>query len=174
MAIDEKKVKQINKELSAGLTSKAIARLQGMIFANPDELAYRNMLGEIYYSVHWLEKAGQYWYLGPRDDERKTVAVSAFENHHGNSAFQSLSTLKFWGDVASLTKEVQAIYRNLEERSLVENGAVPKFDKKGRKADEEHQAGLTDRLIGAGCLAITIAVLLLSLLGLITLVRWMF
>jgi hypothetical protein len=173
MSINQKKLNQISQEIQAGKISKAISRLEGLIRFNPNEQIYREKLGEIYYSVKWLERAGKYWFLTEREF-RKEKAIKIFENQHGNSATQILTALKFRGDVDKLPQEVRSIYRRLEQESLSVNRYIPKYSTNEKRPRLEYSETMIDKLWSFGCLLVFVIIIGLAIIGTIDVFRWIF
>lgn len=171
MAVNTNKIEQINREFEAGLISKAISRLEGLLGNDQNETIYREKLGKIYHSVNWLEKAGEYWFLTKRSPE-KADAIKAFVDGNGNSATRILTVLKFRGDVDKLPEAVRAIYSALESESAASNGYIPKYSSDQRKPKYDHVQSNTDRFFTAGCIFIGIATAVSAVIGLITIVSW--
>ncbi|MEM1357015.1 MAG: DUF6584 family protein [Bacteroidota bacterium] len=171
MAVNPDKIEQIDREIEAGLISKARSRLEGLLGNDPNETLYREKLGELYYSINWLEKAGEYWFLTKRSP-RKSIPIKAFSDNNGNSATRILTVLKFKGDVDKLPEDVMEISRALESESATSNGYVPRYYSSRNGPKHNRPKSKLDGLFMVGCIFMAVAIAASAIVGLITIVKW--
>jgi hypothetical protein len=171
MSINKSKLDQIELEFKSGLVTKAISRLEGLSHNNPNEILYREKLAEIYFSVNWLEKAGENWYLTSRT-HFKIKSIELFEKQNGSSATQILTVLKFRGDVEKLPKDLKTIYRNLESESLKINGYVPTYSLGKKQPHYKATESTNDKLFTIGCISVIALIIIFTIIGFIAFLKW--
>lgn len=76
---------RVTADIERGDLGKARDRLEGMIDGYPASLAVREQLGDVYWRLHYPERAGKHWYLSESTRPEMDQAKQAFEaRHHGD------------------------------------------------------------------------------------------
>ncbi|MEM9545330.1 MAG: DUF6584 family protein [Bacteroidota bacterium] len=171
----QEKLKSVQKDIAKGLKSKAMDRLHGLIQAHPSELAFRKELGRLYLSVDWKEKAGLYLLLSETPTEKEKEAIEIYRKSVHNSAYEILHSLKFKGDRQHINLKALEILEKLEERSLEENGIVPRFHHLNpNKTKREYTVKNSFKEnLGLGCVVVVLISLpIFAIIGLIQVIKW--
>lgn len=175
MAI-EQTLNKIERDIVSGDYGKARDRLHGLIATYPNDLSLRRKLGEVYWQLQYPAMAGRYWYLEEDKSPDMVAACHVFEQWCGDNSFQILLSLKFRGDLASIDSAfAEQTLRALQSRVQEEYGYHVAFGKRGV---EKYQwtPVRKPRLVVAGvaCAVAVLAGLGLMVVGLVTVVNWIF
>ncbi|MBT2701193.1 DNA helicase [Bacillus sp. ISL-40] len=160
--IPAKTLKKIEEDIKNDDLGKARDRLHGLISTNPNELELRRKLGDIYFLLKYPSMAGRYWYLEENKTPEMVKACAAFEKSEGNDPSRISTALKFKGN----PEIIQKLQLN--------QGYSPIKDKVKEKLVEEPTETLGDKLVTIGCISILILTFSFTLIGIITIFRWIF
>ncbi|AOH57462.1 DNA helicase (plasmid) [Peribacillus muralis] len=160
--IPVKTIKKIEEDIEKNDLGKARERLHGLISTYPNELELRRMLGDIYFKLKYPSMAGRYWYLEKHKTSQMVQACILFEKSMGNDAFRISRALKFKGDRdilirLELDQVISPIHNKVKENLM-------------KQPDDE----LKDKLVIFGCFSIIILTFLFALLGVYSLLNWIF
>lgn len=91
-------LERARRDLSAGRHDLARDRVTGFLYTlhrrgDYDQAAYL-LLGDIYFEMHDLPRAGAAWLLTERQDENSTRAIEAFHKRFGTDAANILKLIK--------------------------------------------------------------------------------
>jgi hypothetical protein len=175
MAI-EQTLNKVERDITSGDYGKARDRLHGLIATYPNDLSLRRKLGEVYWQLQYPAMAGRYWYLEEDKSPDMIAACQAFERWCGDNSFQILLSLKFRGDLASLDSAfAEQTLRALQSRVEEEYGCHVTFGKRG--AEKYQWTPVRKPRHVAACVVCVVAVLAglgLMVVGLVTVVNWIF
>jgi len=157
-----KTLKKIEDDIKKNDLGKARDRLHGLSSTYPNELELRRKLGDIYFSLKYPSMAGRYWYLEENKTPEMIKACAAFEQSEGNDPYRISRALKFKGNPEIILK-----------LQLVQ-GYCPIQDKVKEKLVEEPTETLGDKLVTIGCSSILVLTFCFTLIGIITIFRWIF
>ena len=172
----EQTLEKVEQDIASGDYGKARDRLHGLVSTYPDALSLRRRLGEIYWELRYPAMAGRYWYLEEDTSPDMLAACEAFEQSCGNSSLQILLSLKFQGDVESIHSEsAKDKLLTLQSRVRDQHGLVIEFGKKGtEKYQGTERSATTGRALLVGFAAVSVLAIVLALIGLSTVIRWLF
>jgi hypothetical protein len=175
----EQTLEKIEADIRLGNPYKARDRLHGLIASYPDNLSLRKKLGDVYWQLQYPAMAGRYWYLEQDKTPEMVSACAEFERFCGHDPLRMLFALKFRGDLNAMQNTFAGeVLISLHERARKGNSVYVDFQKKGadryiwNRHPEPHP--LFDRIRNIACSGVMIIALLLLLLGLWTMVRWIF
>ncbi len=174
-------LKKIDQEIAASDYGKARERLHGLLSTYPDDLMLRRKLGEVYWKLHYIQRAGCYWYLEEEKTPEMLSACRSFERACGHDPLKILLALKFRGNVDAIQGEFAGrTLLGLHEQARRTHRNYVDFRHKG--AEKYHQPGqardrasrYAGRLWLIGCGVIILLVLALAAFGALSLFRWIF
>jgi hypothetical protein len=180
--MNKETLSRIENDIASGNLGKARDRLHGLLATYPDALELRRMLGDVYARLQQPAMAGRYWYLEEKSPEM-VKACQAFENSCGHDPVQMLLALKFRGDIAAICDTFAgSTLLALQEQGEKERDLRIEFGRRGREKyryrwDTGRRSG---RVIegtiwqGVGCLLIVLIVLALAIVGLVSVLQWLF
>ncbi|WP_396020320.1 DUF6584 family protein [Bacillus sp. ISL-34] len=160
--IPVKTIKKIEKDIEKNDLGKARDRLHGLISTYPNELELRRKLGDIYFALKYPSMAGRYWYLEKNKTSEMVKACILFEKSLGNDPFRISRALKFKGD------------REILIRLELDKVISPIQNKVKENLMEQPDDVLKDKLVIFGCFSIIILTILFALLGVYSLLNWIF
>ncbi|MFE4709084.1 DUF6584 family protein [Peribacillus simplex] len=160
--IPVKTIKKIEEDIEKNDLGKARDRLHGLISTYPNELELRRKLGDIYFALKYPSMAGRYWYLEKNKTSEMVKACILFEKSLGNDAFRISRALKFKGD------------REILIRLELDQVISPIQNKVKENLMEQPDDVLKDKLVIFGCFSIIILTILFALLGVYSLLNWIF
>ncbi|MEQ8475846.1 DUF6584 family protein [Fulvivirga sp.] len=173
----EEKLDKINAEIEAGLKLKSADRLRNLINEYPNELHIWERLAELYYESGFLDAAGRYWILTEPTDSRIKKATEIYLDSVNHSGTQILQDITFRGDKSALPDYARKKLDEFEIDSKLKSKYVPTFkpkqSKKGHQ-NSKYKETLQSKLIGWAIGAILILIILLTIIGFITVIRWLF
>ena len=167
-------LKTVRREMDEGDLGKARDRLQGLLSTYPDDLEIRRLLGEVYWKLRQPAMAGRYWYLEPATTPEMEQALGAFEKEHGGASITMIQAIRFRGHVDDLDSDyARDQLLTLEERCRKIHRRVPVYG--ARRSDgTQHTVSAGHTLsLGLTCL-ILLTVLALIVIGLVTILNWIF
>lgn len=173
----KEKIAKIDSEIENGLKFKAADRLRNLIQENPNEIELWNRLAELYFESGFLDAAGRYWILTEPTDDRIKKSVEIYEKSVNNSGYQILQDIVFRGDKSKLSKFAQKKLSELELDSKQKANYVPKFNpKKNKERAKKGSPKMTfrDKLTVYPIVGIFIFLAICSIIGVITVVKWIF
>lgn len=167
---------KVEYDLQHGDLGKARDRLHGLMLAYPDDLALRVKLAEIYWDLQQPAMAGRYWYLVENKTPEMVRAIEAFEKKEGNRPLQIARALNFSGDIEQIEgtypalkiAELMAVVKEKHSEDVLLG--LPGMPPKPKRLNMRHGGPGT----GFGCWVAFIFVSCLILIGLITVVGWIF
>ena len=171
----EEKLKSVKKDIKKGLKSRAMNRLQGLINAYPNEIAFREELGKLYLSVDWKEKAGLHLLLSDTTDKFENEAIKAYKNSVNNSGHKILVDLKFKGEKEVIPEYSKNVLEGLEQKSLKETKTIPKFlhvPPNGLVRGNTIKENWKDKLGLILIMTLVVSILILIVIGIIQVVKW--
>lgn len=171
------KLKKIDIEIENGLKFKAANRLRNLIQENPDAIELRNKLAELYYQSGFLDAAGKYWILTEPTDDRIKKCVQIYEKSVNNSGYQILQEIVFRGDKSKLSVYAQKKLTELEYDSKEKVNHIPKFYPKNNKSKQKsakNKSTIKDRIIEFIFFSVLISIVLLIIIGIVTVIKWLF
>ncbi len=169
----EEKIGRVDNDLDKGLKKRAIDRLHGLIKTYPDELAFRTKLGHIYLDIGFKDSAGQFFVLEKDRTNEMDEAVTIYLDSVNRSGWKILNDIQFQGDKGNLNDFAKQRLTEFEEWSQKETGRIPTFRKKRIGLPRTKQKGTWDFdavLIFGGL----VSVVILTIIGLVTVIRWIF
>ena len=173
----EQTLKKIEYDISTENCRRARDRLHGLILTYPDNLSLRRKLGDIYWKLQYPEMAGRYWYLEEDKSPTMTTACAVFERTFGNDPLHILIALKFRGDIKSIEdtfpgRTLLALHTQAKQK----HGYYVDFQK--QKAERYIQRASNksrhDKMLGIGCIVGLVIGIGLMIVGLVTVVAWLF
>jgi hypothetical protein len=167
---------KIERDIASGDYGKARDRLHGLIATYPDNLALRRKLGKVYWQLQYPAMAGRYWYLEEDKSPDMVAACKAFERSCGNSSLQMLLFLKFRGDLESIDSVfARQTLRTLQSQVKEKYGYYITFGKRGAEKYQWTPARKPrDVVVGVACVVAVLVGLGLMLVGLVTVINWLF
>lgn len=174
--VNEETLNRIESDIASGDYGKARDRLHGLIATYPDALALRRRLGDVYAQLQHPAMAGRYWYLEEGRSPGMDAACRAFEQSCGDDPVQMLLALKFRGDVEAIADTFAGrTLLALQERAKAEQDCTIGFGKRGRdKYQYASQQTAMSKWLLAGCLLGALASLGLMVVGLVSVIQWIF
>ena len=169
----EEKIGRVDNDLDKGLKKRAIDRLHGLIKTYPDELVFRTKLGHIYLDIGFKDNAGQFFILEQDRTNEMDKAVTIYLDSVNKSGWKILNDIQFQGNKDNLNEFAKQRLTEFEEWSKKETGRIPTFRKKKIGLPRTKQTGTWDMtavLIFGGL----ISVVILTIIGLVTVLRWIF
>ncbi|MDC7122286.1 hypothetical protein OMK64_12130 [Cellulomonas fimi] len=144
----------------------ARTRLRSLVQSKPQDLLVRERLADVYRHEGASVEAGRWSYLS---EERVEREVTAYERACGRDPVRIMRGLRWTGTESDATTEV-AQERLREVKAAAESKAGKKLDwsSRGRDTDDPWWQDV----FGLGCGAALLLVLVLSVIGAVTVVRW--
>lgn len=175
-SVNEKTLNRIEGDIASGDYGKARDRLHGLIATYPDALTLRRRLGDVYRQLQHPAMAGRYWYLEEDRSPEMDAACGAFEQSCGDDPVQMLLALKFRGDVEAIADTFAGrTLLALQERAKEERDCTIGFGKRGgEKYQYTSQQTAMGKWLLAGCLLGALACLGLMVVGLVSVIQWIF
>ncbi|WP_437371865.1 DUF6584 family protein [Maribacter litoralis] len=173
----KEKLEKIDSEIENGLKFKASDRLRNLIQENPNETQLWNKLAELYYESGFLDSAGKYWILTEPTEERIKKSVEIYEKSVNHSGYQILQDIVFRGDKSKLSNYAKNKLTELESNSKEKANYVPKFlPKKNKQRAKNGSPKMTfkDKLISYSIGAVFIALVVCMIIGIVTVIGWLF
>ena len=173
----KEKLNKIDSEIENGLKFKASDRLKNLIQENPNETQLWNKLAELYYESGFLDSAGKYWILTEPKEERITKCVEIYEKSVNYSGYQILQEITFRGDKKRLSEFAQKKIAELESDSKKKTDYIPEFKPKTNKLKrkkENSNMTFKDKLTVYPVIGLFIFLAICSIIGVITLLKWVF
>lgn len=171
MTVDEK-LRQVDLDLEKGFKKRAIDRLNSLIKAHPNELTFRRKLGQIYLDIDFLDKAGQYLILEKDLTDKMIRAVDIYLDSVNKSGYKILNDIQFQGDKNLIPDYARQKLIELELWSKNETGTIPKFKKFKKRIQSKRTTGWD--LTGVIVVSVFILIIVLTIIGLVTVVKWIF
>ena len=173
MALEET-FARVSQDIERGDLGKARDRLEGLVAAYPDELAIRDRLGDVYWRLQYLERAGRHWYLFESTRPEMDAAKQAFESRYGGDAWLMLDALGYHGGLESLSGTyADGVIRDLARRARVSPGKLETALR--RRNPNESVAPPVEpwwtRLVPIALMTVLVLMLVLSCIGTITTVE---
>ena len=171
------KLLKIESDLKKGLKYKAADRLRNLINECPDELGLRNNLAELYYYAGFLDQAGKYWIFEESNKPHIKQCVKLYRESVNNSGNQILKDVIFKGSKEDLDDYALRILLELEKDSELKTNSVPRFyrrETKKERASINKQQTLQKKIIEKFVIGFLIAIPVLSIVGLISIIMWLF
>jgi len=169
-------LRKVEYDIQNGNLGLARDRLHGLMLSYPDDLSLRVKLAEVYWKFQQPVMAGRYWYLVEERSPEMEAAVQAFEKMQGHNPLRIMRALKFQGELSGIEgsyagrviSDLMEIVkdRHNEEILLGLPGMPPKI----KESNMRHGGQGSD----FGCWIVFIIVMCLILIGLITVVGWIF
>jgi hypothetical protein len=172
----EKTLRRIEQDIVSGDYGKARDRLHGLLGSYPHDLSLRRMLGDIYWHLQYPVMAGRYWYLEEEKTPAMSVACAAFERSCGSDPVQILLALKFKADLGPLrgTHAGQTLVA-LQAQAKDRYGYQVEFGQSGRgRYQYSRQFKVRGKVLLLGLLVALAAALGLMVVGLATVLQWLF
>lgn len=157
-----KTLNKIEEDIKNDDLGKARDRLHGLISTYPDELELRKKLGDIYFKLKYPSMAGRYWYFEENKTPEMLHACAKFEKSVGNDPCKISRALKFKGDKMIL-KRLQGLPLDYS----IKNKVIEKLV-------EEPADTWNDKLVSIGCISILILIFFCVLIGIYTILGWIF
>ena len=164
-------------EFENGLRYKATDRLRNLIQENPNNIELRNKLAEFYYKSGFLDSAGKYWILTEPTDDRIRKCVEVYEKSVNYSGNRILTELVFRGEKSKLPKYAQQKLTELELDSKKKVNHIPKFYPKSnmqKSNNSENKNNFKGKLIGLIFFSALALIIILIIVGLISVINWLF
>ena len=172
----EETLKRIEGDIASGNYGKARDRLHGLIATYPDVLALRRRLGHVYGQLQYPAMAGRYWYLEENRSPEMDAACRVFEEACSDDPVQMLRALKFRGNFEAIADTFAGrTLLALQTRAREEQGYTIELGKTGKeKQQHTSQQSTVSGWLVAGCLFAVLASLALMVVGLVTIIQWIF
>ncbi|MBI4338369.1 MAG: hypothetical protein HY680_00270 [Chloroflexi bacterium] len=106
---------RVEADVERGDLGKARDRLHTLVHDNPNDLALRARLAEVYHRLQFPAMAGRYWYLWEHRTPEMKAAVAAFERSCGSDPLLMLSAIKFRGDLSQVSDHAKGRLTLLQE-----------------------------------------------------------
>ena len=173
------KLEKIDSEIENGLKFKASDRLRNLIQENPTETQLWNKLAELYYESGFLDSAGKYWILTEPTDERIKKCVGIYEKSVNYSGYQILQEITFRGDKKKLSEFAQKKLAELESDSKKKTNYVPEFKtrtnkQKVKEKNRNSKMTFKDKMAIYPIIGTFIFLAICSIIGIITVIKWIF
>ena len=156
-------------------------RLHGLMMSYPDDLSLRVKLAEVYWKLQQPVMAGRYWYLVEEKSPEMEAAVQAFEKMQGHDPLRIIRALKFRGDLSAIVdtyagqiiSDLMSIVKekHSEETLLGLPGMPPKIKTPRAGYGHKHKDPIGCWIVG---IAVFISAIALLIIGLITIIGWLF
>lgn len=159
---------RIQQEIAEGKLGIARDRLHGLVQAYPLDFSLRSLLGDVYWKLGYPREAGRFWFFDLDPDADKRAAIAMFVEECANDPARIFLRLK----LRCSPEEIAASgVRETVDRLVDEcrrqgkpiktwQGSEPISPKTGWFA--------------IGCYAVSILILVLTVIGLATVLNWMF
>ena len=172
----EETLERIEKDIAAGDCGKARDRLHGLLTSYPQDLELRCKLGDVYWRLQYPAMAGRYWYLEEAKSATMTAACTVFERSCGSDPAQMLLALKFKGDLAPLHESYAgSMLLALQAQARERSGYQIEFGRSGKERYQyTRQFKSRGKVLLLGLLAVVAVVLGLMIVGLATVLQWIF
>lgn len=168
-------LQKLHRDINRGAKMKATLRLRSAINFEPNNLSYRNLLGDLYYEAGFLDEAGKFWILNDSEEERVLECIAIYMDSVNNSGFTILNDLKFRGDKNKLPTFAQERMTSFEEDSFERTNSVPRFKKFEQfQAEREEKEPLTTFVITIIIIAIVLFVIVSVFVGAGSIISWIF
>lgn len=168
----ESTLNKVKADIVQGNLGKARDRLHGLISSYPNNLALRKQLGYIYWNLDYPAMAGRYWYLEEDSTPEMRFARKAFEKGCAGDPYLIRNSLKFKGNVDEIESAFAVeILESLEEsavRPIRKGKVVP-----SKPAYPAYNDKKVSRDLGI-IAVVAIVILALIVIGLITVINWIF
>ena len=132
---------------------------------NADVLA---RIGRISYDMHDLFQAGRYWLLSSAEGDEVEDAVAQFVRNAGRDSRAVAGQLPRAARLSRLEDYPEVVQQRLRRLNLVEAVVIPASEGTGDRTTWPERAQL------AGCLLVVVALGAIFLIGLGTVVHWLF
>lgn len=145
---------------------KARDRLEGMIDGYPASLAVREQLGDIYWRLHYPERAGKHWYLIESARPEMDVAKQAFEARHHGDPLLILNDLRWRGGL----EPIAGTYAAATLTDLAQRAGVP-LERIEKASDSTSVAPFEpwwSKFVPAALVVVLVSLLVSSCVGLFT------
>ena len=172
----EESLKRVERDVAAGDYGRARDRLHGLIGAYPERMDLRRRLGDVYGELRYPSMAGRFWYLEEEKSPEMEAACRAFEKSCGNNPVLMLQALKYRGGLRG-REETFAGKRlaALAARAQREHGYRHNFERTQTPAGVLGlRESLGEKLLSVGCTALVVTAVVLMIVGLITILRFVF
>ena len=168
---------KVDSEFENGLRYKATDRLRNLIQEYPNNIELRNKLAEFYYESGFLDSAGKYWILTEPTDDRIRKCVEIYKKSVNYSGNRILTELVFRGEKSKLPKYAQQKLSELELDSKKKVNHIPKFYPKSntqKSNNSENKNNFKEKLIGLIFFSAIALIVILIIVGLISVINWLF
>ena len=162
----EQTLERVEREIASGDLAAARDRLLGLLSTYPSDLHLRERLGAVYWRLGDRPMAGRYWYLAENPNDEIRRAIEAFERSCGGDEVQILRCLKFRGDLAELAPGYAR--RRLEALGWRGRRSAP-----GGHAVQS-ASGISSTVAGYGCMLVLALFATFAMIGLVTVLRFIF
>jgi hypothetical protein len=174
----EQTLNKVENDIKDGDLGKARDRLHGLLVSYPDNLELRKRLGDIYWRLQIPDMAGRYWYLEENKDGIMAAACHRFEKQFNSDPVNILLALKFRGNFDRISDACPGqILLDLHQKAKEKHSWYEDFRNKSRlkyhrynEKTVEHKT--RDILTKFGCIFVVVLLAFLSIVGVISVIRW--
>lgn len=163
-------IERVEQDIVQGEYGKARDRLNGLIHIYPNDVWLRGRLAEIWWKLHYPAMAGRYWYLEENRTDEVREAVEAFEKSCQRSPSEMWRLIKFRGDPDALPPFARQRILDLIAECKTRYGDYPVL-KEGRthwKRTAKRKIAEVSSLVG--CLVVVLILIVLSIIGVVSLI----
>ena len=174
-------LRKVEYDIQNGNLGLARDRLHGLMMSYPDDLSLRVKLAEVYWKLHQPVMAGRYWYLVEEKSPEMEAAVQAFEKMQGHDPLRIMRALKFRGELSMIEgiyagntiSDLMAIIKEThsDKTLLGLPGMPPKIKTPRTGYGKKHKDPIGCWIVG---IAVIISAIALLIIGLITVIGWLF
>jgi hypothetical protein len=174
--VNEETLNRIEGDIASGNYGKARDRLHGLIATYPNALTLRRRLGDVYVQLQYPAMAGRYWYLEEDRSPEMDAACRVFEKACSDDPVQMLRALKFRGDFEAIADTFAGrTLLVLQIRAREEQGYTIELGRPGKEKDPHtSQQSRASGWLVVGCFVVVLASLALMVVGLVTVIQWIF
>jgi hypothetical protein len=160
----ENALDRARRDIEEGRLWKARDRLIGRLRALPTDRPTLDMLGDVYWRMGDLPKAGAVWALTDRSDPEARAAFDATRERHGNEPEQVLGALHIRASFDDYGPEVALRLRALDKDSRFEERLAQRLGSRTGAGGNATKSSVAGRLgtYSCGCAFLAFAIFMLA------------
>jgi hypothetical protein len=160
----ENALDRAQRDIEEGRLWKARDRLIGRLRALPTDRPTLDMLGDVYWRMGDLPKAGAVWALTDRTDSDARAAFDATRERHGHDPEQLLGALHIRAPLDDYGSEVALRLRALDKDSRFEDRLAERLHARSKAGGNAPKSSIAGRLgsYSCGCIFVAFVILMLA------------
>jgi hypothetical protein len=165
-------LRRVEHDIADGNLGKARDRLHGLVDHYPDDLSLRRRLGDVYFQLQYLDRAGCYWYLEKHKNEEMQRACDAYVQSKGGDPLLILKGLRIGCNPESFpTGYARDVLISLKSKA-------PGYRFPGQVTEKvpfppkTFRSQIRDAAMLWGCAVVAFIAAMIFLAGIFTLVMW--